>query len=125
MYHQVLLCFICFVATVFDFFLFDWYYFSFLFIPDAVSQGTEVPVGDSACMVNVKTTDWKEKAIEAAIGDTKLDQVLFLPQTEREIEDVWFVLLDVPNREELFVPPGMELLVITGLFSCLASVFLQ
>lgn len=87
--------------------MFDWYYFSFLFIPGAVSQGTEVPVGESVSMVNMKTTDWKEKAIEAAIGHTKL---------EREIEDVWFVLLDVPNREALFVPPGMELLVIIGVF---------
>lgn len=50
------------------------------------------------------------------IDSTKLDQVLSLSQTEREREDVWFVLLDVPNRESLFVPPGMALLVITGVF---------
>lgn len=67
-------------------------------------------------MVKIKTTEQDEKRIEAMIDSTKLEQVLFLPQSEREREDVWFILLDVPNRESLFVPPGRALLVITGVF---------
>lgn len=67
-------------------------------------------------MVKIKTTEQEEKGIEAMIDSTKLEKVVFLPQSEREIEDVWFVLLDVINRESLLVPPGMALLVITGVF---------
>lgn len=84
-------------------------------MPDAVSQGAQVPVGDSVPVVEMKATEWTAQTVEAAINGTKLEQVIFHPQTERE--DVWFVLLDVPNRESLFVPPGMEPLVITGVFS--------
>lgn len=82
---------------------------------DAVSQGAQVPVGDSVPVVKTETTEWREQTIEAALVETKLQQEAFLPQTEKE--DVWFVLLDVPNRETLFVPPGMEALVIPGVFS--------
>lgn len=84
--------------------------------PVAVSQSAEEPLFDSVSVVKMKTTKQEEKRTEAVIDSTKLEQVLFLPQTEREIEDVWFVLLDVPNRESLFVPSGMALLVITGVF---------
>eukprot|EP00066_Takifugu_rubripes_P014794 XP_011604060.1 PREDICTED: uncharacterized protein LOC101066037 isoform X4 [Takifugu rubripes] len=71
--------------------------------PDALSQGAQVPVGDSVPVVKTETTEWKEQTIEAALDETKLEQEIFLPQTEKE--DVWFVLLDVPKRESLFVPP--------------------
>lgn len=75
-------------------------------------------------MVEIKTTEMKEKMIQPAIDNTKLEQVIYLPQTERETEDVWFVLLDAPDRESMSpikiksinLPPGMELLVITGVF---------
>lgn len=64
----------------------------------------------------MKTTQQEEKRIEAVIDRTKLEQILFFPKTEREIEDIWFVLLDVPNREFILVPPGMALLEITSVF---------
>lgn len=99
-------------ATIFDFCLI---LFLFAFMSDAVSQGVQVPVGDSVPVAKTETTEWKEQTIEAALNETKLEQEIFLPQTEKE--DVWFVLLDVPNRESLFVPPGMEPLVIPGVFS--------
>lgn len=88
--------------------------FTFLFISVAVSQRADVPVVDSISVVEMKTTQQKEKTIEAVMDDTKLEQVIFHPQTQRETEDVWFVLLDVPKRKSLFVPPGSVLLVITG-----------
>lgn len=92
--------------------------FNFLIshFPVAVKQSAEEPLVDSASVVKMKTTEPEEKRIEAVIGSTKLEQVPFPPQTERAIADIWFVLLDVPNRESLFVPPGMALLVITGVF---------
>lgn len=71
---------------------------------------------ESISLVEMKTTQQKEKTIEAVIDDTKLEQVIFLPQTQREREDVWFVLLDVPKRKSLFVPPGTILLVISVMF---------
>lgn len=82
---------------------------------DAVSQGVQVLVGDSVPVVKTETTEWKEQTIEAALDETELEQEIFLPQTEKE--DLWFVLLDVPNRESLFVPPGMGPLVIPGVIS--------
>lgn len=101
-----------FKATIFDLCLI---LFSFAFMSDAVSQGAQVPVGDSVPVVKTETTEWKEQTIEAALDETKLEQEIFLPQTEKE--DVWFALLDVPKRESLFVPPGMEPLLIPGVFS--------
>lgn len=103
---------LCFKAAIFDFCLI---LFSSAFMSGAVSQGVPVPVGDSVPVVKTETTEWKEQTIEAAIDETKLEQEIFLPQTEKE--DLWFVLLDVPNRESLFVPPGMKPLVIPGVFS--------
>lgn len=92
--------------------------FNFLLsnFPVAASQSAEEPLVYSVSVVEMKTTEQEEKRIEAVINSTELEQVFSLPQTERGIEDVWFVLLDVPNRESLFVPPGMALLVITGVF---------
>lgn len=96
------------INIIFNFLIFNF--------PVAVSQSAEEPLVDSVSVVETKTTEQEEKGIEAVIDSSKLDQVLFLPQTEKEIEDVWFALLDVPNRESHFVPPGMALLVITGVF---------
>lgn len=100
-----------FKATIFDFCLAS---FVFAFMSDAVSQGAHGPVGDSAPVVQTETTEWTEQTIEAVLDETKLEQEIFLPLPEKE--DVWFVLLDVPNRESLFVPPGMEPLVTPAVF---------
>lgn len=113
-----MLCFIHFESSQFFFFFLIDDIFNFLIsnFPVAVSQSAEEPPVDSVSVVKMKTTEQEEKTIEAVIDSTKLDQVFFLPQTKREREDIWFVLMDVPNRESLFVPPGMALLVITGVF---------
>lgn len=93
----------------------EFFFFNFNF-PVAVSPSAEEPLVDSASVVKMNTTEQEERKIEAVIDSSKLERVPFLPQTEREIEDIWCVLLDVPERESVFVPPGMRPLVLTGVF---------
>lgn len=64
-------------------------------------------------LVEITAVDRREKRVEVVIEDTDIKrvlsekQVVALPQAVREIEDDWFVLLDVPTREPSFVPPGI------------------
>lgn len=41
-------------------------------------------------------------------------RVVALPVGVRERDDVWFVLLDVPERTPTYVPPGMAALASSG-----------
>lgn len=71
-----------------------------------MSPEERVPVAE------ITTVEQTEKRAEVVVEVTKMKQVLSekqvvaLPQAEREIEDDWFWLLDVPIREPTFVPPG-------------------
>lgn len=64
-------------------------------------------------LVEITAVDRREKRVEVVVEDTDIKrvlsekQVVALPQAVREIEDDWFVLLDVPTREPSFVPPGI------------------
>lgn len=65
-------------------------------------------------LVEMTTVERREKRVEAAVEDAEIKQVLrekrvvVLPRAKREIEDDWFVLLDVPTREPSYVPPGID-----------------
>lgn len=65
-------------------------------------------------LVESATIELREESADVAVGETEVKEVLretqvvFVPQAERQIEDDWFVLLDVPPRESSFVPPGIE-----------------
>ncbi|XP_070767718.1 uncharacterized protein [Enoplosus armatus] len=79
--------------------------------PVAVAERVEVSPEVHVSLVEVTTTERREKRAEIVVEDTEMKQVLSekqvvaLPQAVREIEDDWFVLLDVPTREPSFVPP--------------------
>lgn len=64
-------------------------------------------------LVEMTTVERREKRAVFVMGDIEMKQVpsekraVALPQAVREIEDDWFVLLDVPTREPSYVPPGI------------------
>ncbi|KAI3360936.1 hypothetical protein L3Q82_013144, partial [Scortum barcoo] len=79
--------------------------------PVAVAERVEVSPEERVSVVEVTAIEQREKRVEAVVEDTEIKrvpsekQVVALPQAVREIEDDWFVLLDVPTREPSFVPP--------------------
>nr|XP_046256671.1 uncharacterized protein LOC124065372 isoform X14 [Scatophagus argus] len=79
--------------------------------PVAFAQGVEVSPEEHVALVEVTTVERREEAVEVVVEDTDMKQVQseqkvdVLPQGVREIEDDWFVLLDVSPREPSFVPP--------------------
>lgn len=58
-----------------------------------------VEMRDDPVDVLIKETEIKE--------DLSRNEVTMLSQSVREIDDDWFLLLDVPTRELQFVPPGI------------------
>lgn len=64
-------------------------------------------------LVETTTIERIEKRVEVVVATTEIKKYLsekqevVLPQAVREIEDDWFVLLDVATREPSFVPPGI------------------
>ncbi len=78
----------------------------------AVAEHVEVPPEERASLVEITAVEQREKRVEVVVEDTEIKQVLIekqviaLPQAVREIEDDWFVLLDVPTRRPAFVPAG-------------------
>lgn len=68
---------------------------------------------ERASLVEITPVERREKRVEIVVEDLEIKQVLSekqvaaLPQAMRELEDDWFVLLDVPTREPSFVPPGI------------------
>ncbi|XP_044063520.1 uncharacterized protein LOC122881404 isoform X14 [Siniperca chuatsi] len=79
--------------------------------PVAVAERVEVSPEECVSPVEVTTVEQRERRVEVVVEDTEIKEVLSekqvvaLPQAVREIEDDWFVLLDVPTRKPLFVPP--------------------
>lgn len=64
-------------------------------------------------LVETTTIERIEKRVEVVVATTEKEkdlsekQEVVLPQAVREIDDDWFVLLDVAARESSFVPPGI------------------
>ncbi|XP_036930180.1 titin-like isoform X4 [Acanthopagrus latus] len=79
--------------------------------PVAVAQRVEVSPEERVSLVETTTIERIEKRVEVVVATTEKEkdlsekQEVVLPQAVREIEDDWFVLLDVAARESSFVPP--------------------
>ncbi|KAM8734767.1 uncharacterized protein AB9X84_023470 isoform 12-T13 [Acanthopagrus schlegelii] len=79
--------------------------------PVAVAQRVEVSPEERVSLVETTTIERIEKRVEVVVATTEKEkdlsekQEVVLPQAVREIEDNWFVLLDVAARESSFVPP--------------------
>lgn len=62
--------------------------------------------------IEMTAVEQREKRVEVVVEDTEIKQelsemqVVTLSQAAKEIEDDWFVLLDVPIREPSSVPAG-------------------
>ncbi|XP_026148920.1 uncharacterized protein LOC113122119 isoform X2 [Mastacembelus armatus] len=78
--------------------------------PAAVVERVRVSPEESVSQVVITVVEQREKRAEV-VGDTGIKRELSekravaLPQARTQIEDDWFVLLDVPIREAAFVPP--------------------
>ncbi|XP_018543491.2 uncharacterized protein LOC108890900 isoform X4 [Lates calcarifer] len=79
--------------------------------PVAVVERVQVSPEERVSLIEVATLEQREKRVEFVVEDRELKReliekpVVAPPQAVREIEDDWFVLLDVPVREPSFVPP--------------------
>ncbi|XP_032374160.1 uncharacterized protein LOC116690995 isoform X12 [Etheostoma spectabile] len=78
--------------------------------PVAVSERVKVSPEEHFSLVEITAIVRREKRVEIMAEDTDITvlgekQVVALPHAVREIEDDWFVLLDVPTREPSYVPP--------------------
>ncbi|XP_068180211.1 uncharacterized protein [Antennarius striatus] len=79
------------------------------FIPPVVAQPVDVSPDERVLSVEVTTTARKEKRVDVVVEDTDIKQVsgekeVVIPSLSvREIEDEWFVLLDVVPRETSYV----------------------
>lgn len=80
---------------------------------DVVPRGTSyVPpvaakVKKDSSLVEMTALEHRERQEEFVIGEekeVKEQEFIALPQAARELEDDWFLLLDVPSREPLFLP---------------------
>ncbi|XP_069393069.1 uncharacterized protein [Paralichthys olivaceus] len=78
--------------------------------PVAVVQHVEVSPEETVSLVEITTIEQKENQVEVEVEDTQIKQelsetrIVALPQAAKEIEDDWFILLDVPIRETAFGP---------------------
>ncbi|XP_045901680.1 uncharacterized protein LOC123968783 isoform X1 [Micropterus dolomieu] len=83
------------------------------YVPPVVAEHVEVSQEERVSLVEVTTIEWREKRVEVVVAGTEITeiqsekQVVAVSQALREIEDNWFVLLDVPAREPSFVPVTM------------------
>ncbi|KAM6936089.1 uncharacterized protein PEZ65_006329 isoform 2-T2 [Lycodopsis pacificus] len=79
--------------------------------PVAVAERVEVSQEELVSRVRIAADEEGEQRVESMAADTEmkrvLSEVVALPQAAREVEDDWFVLLDVPTREPSYVPPGI------------------
>ncbi|XP_071372176.1 uncharacterized protein [Centroberyx affinis] len=79
--------------------------------PVAVVERVQMRPEEHVTLVEMTTIKKREKRMEVVVEDTQMKQDLSPkqeiapPQPVKEIEDDWFVLLDVSPREPSFVPP--------------------
>lgn len=90
------------------------FFFSICFVLVAVEQRVvKAPPKEAVSVVEAMTTEQREKKVEVVVEDTEVKQIVSEKQAVslvpgvREIDDDWFVLLDVARREPSFVPPGI------------------
>lgn len=64
-------------------------------------------------LVKVGTVEQREERLESVVEEAErklwlqeLQEAVVLP-SERNVDDDWFVLLDVPIREAYYAPPGI------------------
>lgn len=83
------------------------------FVAVAVVERVQVSPEEHVSLTEVATIEQREERVEVVVEDAEIKQELSekqveaLPQALKEIEDDWFMLLDVTIREPSFVPPGM------------------
>ncbi|KAG7475563.1 titin isoform X12 [Solea senegalensis] len=78
--------------------------------PVAVVERVQVSPRERGSLTEITAIEQRDKRVEILEEDTEMkeqwsEQTVALPQAEREIDDDWFVLLDVSIRETRFVPP--------------------
>ncbi|XP_039973220.1 uncharacterized protein LOC120783904 isoform X3 [Xiphias gladius] len=79
--------------------------------PVAVVERVQVSPEEHVSLTEVATIEQREERVEVVVEDAEIKQELSekqveaLPQALKEIEDDWFMLLDVTIREPSFVPP--------------------
>ncbi|XP_042345174.1 uncharacterized protein LOC121945189 isoform X7 [Plectropomus leopardus] len=80
--------------------------------PVAAAERVEVSPGEHVSVVEITALERREKRGKIVEEETEMKVLsvkqvvsLPLPQAAREIEDDWFVLLEVPTREPSYVPP--------------------
>ncbi|KAM7420588.1 hypothetical protein PAMA_015018 [Pampus argenteus] len=77
--------------------------------PVTVAERVEVSPEERVSMVAMTVLEQREKRVEDVIEIREInqkssqEQVVALPQVAKEMEDDWFVLLDIPTREPSFV----------------------
>ncbi|XP_054636954.1 uncharacterized protein LOC129184736 [Dunckerocampus dactyliophorus] len=74
----------------------------------------DVPGKDDVSLADMTEVEMRDKPLAIGVveeteikDDLSLREVTMLSQGIREIQDDWFLLLDVPTRETQFVPPGI------------------
>ncbi|XP_053287728.1 uncharacterized protein LOC128448899 isoform X3 [Pleuronectes platessa] len=78
--------------------------------PVAVLQRVEVSPEECVSLVEITTIEQRETRVEVVVEDAQIKQepsetgIVARPQAVKEIEDDWFILLNVPIREAAFVP---------------------
>ncbi|XP_035020391.2 uncharacterized protein LOC118114199 isoform X4 [Hippoglossus stenolepis] len=78
--------------------------------PVAVLQRVEVSPEERVSLVEITTVEQRETRVEVVVEDTQIKRelsetgIVARPQAVKEIEDDWFILLNVPIREAAFVP---------------------
>ncbi|XP_029307448.1 uncharacterized protein LOC115021278 isoform X4 [Cottoperca gobio] len=74
--------------------------------PVAVADRVEVSPEERVSLVEITTIERREKRVMVVVEDSEINQVLSEKQVALpQIEDDWFVLLDVSTREPSYVPP--------------------
>ncbi|XP_058503645.1 uncharacterized protein LOC131471230 isoform X5 [Solea solea] len=78
--------------------------------PVTVVERVQVSPRERGSLTEITAIEQRDKRVEILEEHTEMkqqwsEQTVALPQAEREIDDDWFVLLDVSIRETRFVPP--------------------
>ncbi|KAG7242152.1 hypothetical protein INR49_024198, partial [Caranx melampygus] len=79
--------------------------------PVAVVERAQVSPGEFVSVIQVATMERSEKRVAVTVEDAEVKKelsekrVAAVPQAVKEIEDDWFVLLDLAIRETSYVPP--------------------
>lgn len=93
--------------------LYELFFFLISYVIVAVVERAQVSPGQFVSVIQVATVEQREKRVAVVVEDAEVKQELIkkrvtaVPQVVREIEDDWFILLDLPIRQPTYVPPGI------------------